>query len=63
MALTQRSVTLHYSRKIFKKLEIPPIGRNVLEFFCVPLYTDFFSDLYKKFQEASTYDTNVEYQL
>ena len=44
--------------------EIPSIGRNVLEFFCAYLYTQFLSDLYKKkFQVASTYDTNVEYQI
>ena len=48
--------------KIFKK-EIPSIGRNVLEFFCVSLYTEFLSDLYKKFQVASVHDTNVEYQI
>ena len=35
-------------------------GLNVLELFCVTLYTDFLSNLYKKFQVAFTYDTNVE---
>ena len=39
------------------------MGRNVLEFFCVPLYAEFLSDLYEKFQVASVYDTNVEYQI
>ena len=36
--------------------KISSIGRNVLEFFCVP-------DLQEKFQVASIYDTNVEYQI
>ena len=40
--------------------EIPSMGRNVLEFFCVPLYTDYLSHLHKKFQAASIHDTNVE---
>ena len=43
--------------------EIPSIGFNVLEFFSVPLYKEFLSDLYKKFQVASVCDTNVEYQI
>ena len=40
--------------------EIPSIGRNVLELFCVPLHTEFSSDLYKKFQAASIYDTKTK---
>ena len=50
--------------KIHKK-EIPSTCRIVLEFFCVPLYIEFLSDLYKKkkSQVASTYDTNVECQI
>ena len=43
--------------------EIMFIDRNVLEFFCVPLYTEFLSDLHKKFQVASVHDTNVECQI
>ena len=43
--------------------EIPFIGLNVLEFFCVPLYTEFLSNLYQKFQIAYVYDTNVESQI
>ena len=43
--------------------ENPSIGCNALQFFCVPLYTEFLSDLYKKFQVASTYYTIVEYQI
>ena len=39
--------------------EIPPISRNVLEFFCVPLYTDYLFT----FQVPSTCDTKVEYQI
>ena len=42
---------------------IPSIDHNVLEFFCVPLYADYSSDLHKKFQVASVYDTNIEYQI
>ena len=45
-------------------IKILSIGRNVFELFCVTLYTDYLSDLYKKkLQVASTYDTNVEYQI
>ena len=36
------------------------MGRNVLELFCVFLYTDYLSNLHEKFQVASTYNTNVE---
>ena len=43
--------------------EIPSIGLNLLEFFCVLLYTEFLSDLHKKFQIASLQDRNVEYQI
>ena len=43
--------------------EIPSIGLNVLELFCVPPNSEFLSDLHKKFQIASMYDTNVEYQI
>ena len=43
--------------------DIPLMHRNVLEFFYVPLYTEFLSGLYKKFQVASAYDTNIEYQI
>ena len=39
------------------------IGRKVLEFSCVPLYTEFLSDLYEKFQVSSLYDANVECQI
>ena len=38
--------------------EIPSVDLN--ELFCVPLYTDYLSDLQEKFQVASVYDTNVE---
>ncbi len=43
--------------------EIPPIDRNVFELFCVSLYTDYESDLYKKFQVASPYHVHSEYQV
>ena len=41
--------------------EIPFTSLNVLEFFCVPLYTDCSSNHHKKFQETSTYNVNVEH--
>ena len=47
----------------FHLKKIPPIGRNLLELFCMPQYTEFLSDLYKKFQVVSTNDTNVECQI
>ena len=37
--------------------------QTVLEFFCVPLYTDYLSDLHRKFQIASSYDTDLKYQI
>ena len=43
--------------------EILSISLNVLEFFCVPLYTEFFSDLHEKFQISSVYDTDVEHEI
>ena len=35
----------------------------MLEFFCVPLYIEFLSDLHEKFQVASIYDTNIECKI
>ena len=32
-------------------------------FVCLCFSPEFFSDLYEKFQVATTYDTNVEYQI
>ena len=46
-----------------QKQEIPSTGHNVLYFFCAPLYVEYLSDLHKKFQVASSYGTNVEYQM
>ena len=43
--------------------EILSIGHNVLEFFYVSLYAEFFSQTHKKFQVTSMYDKNVEYQI
>ena len=43
--------------------EILSIDHNVLEFFWVSLNTEFLTDLYKKFQVVSMYDTNVEYTI
>ena len=39
------------------------VGRNVLEFFCVPLCTNYLSNFHKEFQVTFTYDTNAEYQI
>ena len=53
-----------YPQSKYKKIhyrEISSIGLSVLEFFCVPLYTEFLSDLYKNFQVASVHDTTVEF--
>ena len=44
------------------KQEILSIDLNILEFFCVPLYSGYLFDLHKKFPVASTYAANVEYQ-
>ena len=43
--------------------KIPSIGYNVLELFCVLLYTDYVSDLHKKFQVVSKYDRSTEYEI
>ena len=43
------------------KQDTPSIGRNVLEFFCMPLYIEVLFDFNKKFQISSTHDTNLEY--
>ena len=34
---------------------------GALQFFCVPICTDYLFDLHKKFHVASTYDTNIEH--
>ena len=39
------------------------IGLYVLEFFCVALYTVYLFNHNKMFQVASTYNTNVVYQI
>ena len=38
-------------------------GWNVLEVFCVPLYTDYMSDLHKKLKVLFTCGKNVEYEI
>ena len=43
--------------------EMPSIDHDALEFFRVPLYMVYLFDLHKKIQVASTYETNVEYQI
>ena len=40
--------------------EILTKSRNVIELFCVPLYTDYLIHLHKKFQVLPAYDANVE---
>ena len=60
------SLSITYSNECNIKMrsqEISSIGRTLLEFFCVPLYTDYFSNLSKAFQVAFTQATNVEYQI
>ena len=42
------------------KQEIPSLGYNVLEFFCVLLHTEFLSNIYKEFHVAFS---NVEYPI
>ena len=40
---------------------IKSLGRNVLEFFCGPLYTNYLPDLHKKLQTTSICKTNAVY--
>ena len=59
-------ISLYLTQSKYKKIHyygISSIGLNVLEFFSVPLFTEFLSDLYEKFQVASAYDANVEYKI
>ena len=41
--------------------ETPPISRNTLELFNVPLYTEFLSNLLTNFQVGSKCNKNVEF--
>ena len=43
-------------------LEIPFIGRDIFEIFCVSLYTNYLSHRHKKLKVASINDINVGYQ-
>ena len=43
--------------------EILSVDLAALKLFSVPLYSEFLSDLHKKFQEASTYNINLECQI
>ena len=55
-------ISLYLAQSKYTKIhlhDIPSIGRNALEFLCVPLYAEFLSDLYEKFQVAFVYDTNI----
>ena len=59
-------ISLYLSQSKYTKIhqhKISSIGLNVLEFFCAQLSPEFLSDLYEKFQVASLYDINVEYQF
>ena len=38
--------------------EIPVTGRNVIDFLCMSLYTDYLFGFYKNFQAVPTYDSN-----
>ena len=58
-------ILLHLMQLKYIKMhlqEILKIGCNMLEFFCVPLNTHYLSDLHKKFEAASTCDTNVDHE-
>ena len=48
-----------FSQKVVQIQEIPCTGRNVLEFFCVPLYTEFLSYIHKRFQVASIHEMQM----
>ena len=39
--------------------EIPYIGHDILELFCVTLYPGYLADFHKKFQVAFKYDKNA----
>ena len=59
-------ISLYFLQPKYTKMqqqEILFIGRNVLEFFCVPLHADFLSYLHEKFHIVTTYDINVEYKI
>ena len=59
-------ISFHLDQSKYTKIslqEITSICPKLLELFYVPLYTEFLSNLYKNFQIASIYDTNVEYQI
>ena len=43
--------------------KIPSIGRNVSEYFYVPMYSEYLSDLNKNYHVAFTDDTKAEYQI
>ena len=56
-------ISLHLVQSKYTKIyqrEIPSINHNVLEFFCMPLYTDF-PDFYKNLEVACICDTNLEF--
>ena len=58
------SLYLLQSKNIKMQLqEIPHIDHNVLELFCILLYTDYLSDFQKKKVIASPHDTNLKYQI
>ena len=61
MLISEYLVLYKYTK--MHQQEIPSISRITLVLFCVPLYTNYFSDLHKQFRVASIYNTNVEYQI
>lgn len=43
--------------------EILSIAHSVFEFFCITLYTDYYTDLHKNFKVAYPYGTGLGYQI
>ena len=62
MIFSTLCISLYVEQSKYSRKEIPFRGRHVLEFFCVPLYTDYGSDVPKKFLVTSAYDSNVKFQ-
>ena len=65
LSLEKIAFQIHYIKCSLNTLkcteqEIMFLGRNKLEFFCVPLYTDDLSNTHKTFEVASSYNINVK---
>ena len=52
---------IHFKCTKMNLKEYLSIGRNILEFFFVPLYTEFLSNFHEKCQVIAIYNTNVKY--